>query len=104
VAYKSIKAVGRRLLPNYESLFKQELLKLYVSWKKLIKKRISTMPGTQERKRLDEIYFQVLPIMARIAEVPTNIDVHLAKEILEQDLPESASGMPPGETMKPQDG
>ena len=81
---------------------------LFVDWRALIKRRANAQPGTKERSHLDAIFFQALPVITRLSEAPTNLDISQAREILkgenQHDFPDSASGMPPGATRKAQDG
>ena len=60
-----------------------ELLKLFKDWRDLIKRRSIALPGSQARAKLDKIFYQVLPVIIRISEEPTQIDINLANEMLE---------------------
>jgi hypothetical protein len=66
------------------SEFETKLLEIFFDWRRLIKLRANIQPGSQEREWLDKIYYDVLPIIARIGLAPTTIDLSLARELLNQ--------------------
>ena len=86
----------------------KSLLEIFTAWRGLIKRRANSRPGSEERKRLDAIFIQALPVITRISEAPTNLDISIVWEIFKEenqlDFLESASGMVPGTTRKAQDG
>ena len=66
------------------SEFEKLLLDIFLNWRGLIKLRSAARPGTPERKRLDDIFCELLPVIARISEAPTNLGIAVAKKLLDQ--------------------
>ena len=96
---------GSESLPIYK--IERTLYELFKDWRELIKRRAGALPGSQEREKLDEIFYKVLPVIIRISEERTQLDISQAREILLEnhvDFLESASGMPPESNRTPQEG